>query len=78
MIRKSLIALSAAAAMAVALAPAAEAKTRINVGIGFGGFGGGVYIGGGYGCHKVVVKHSHWNKWHTKKITYFTKERVCY
>ena len=76
MIRKSLIALTAAAAMGVALAPAAEAKTRINIGVGFGG--GVIFVGTHYGCHHVMVKHVKWNQWHTKKVVYFNKQLVCY
>jgi len=85
MIRNTVIALSAAAAMGVAVAPAAQAKTNFNidVGFGFGGYGhhhGHYYDDYWYGddCHYVTVKHKKWNKWHTKKKVYFTKELVCY
>lgn len=89
MIRNSLIALTAAAAFGVALAPAAEAKTKIDFNVNLGLEGGYVQAGSpGYddddyvifddGCHYVKVKHKSWNKWHTKKVTYFTKELVCY
>lgn len=76
MIRNSLIALSAAAAIAIAAAPAAQAKTTIHVGFGFGG--GGIFIGHGHKCHNVMVKRTKWNKWHTKKVTFFVKERICH
>ena len=88
MIRNTVLALTAAAAMGIALAPAAEAKNHlnINVGLGFGGYhhghgwGYGGYYDGWYGddCHYITVKHKKWNKWHTKKKVYFTKELVCY
>ena len=86
MIRNTLIALTAAGAMGLALAPAAEAKTKIHLDVGFNVGGAGIYIGGpgyydgGWGyddCHYVKVKHKKWNKAHTKKIVYFTKELVC-
>ncbi len=76
MIRNSLIALSAAAVMGFAAVPAADAKTNISIGVGFGG--GGIIIGTAHRCHTVMVKHNKWNKWHTKKVTFFVKERICH
>lgn len=89
MIRNALIAFSAAGAMGLALAPAAEAKTKIHLDVGFNIGGPGIYVDGpghsydddfyyGDDCHYVKVKHKKWNKAHTKKIVYFTKELVCY
>jgi hypothetical protein len=48
MIRKTLIALSAAAVLATGMSAAASAKTNINIDLGFGVGGGGIYLGGGY------------------------------
>ncbi len=78
MIRNAVIALSAAAAMGLALAPAAQAKTNFdfNITIGSPGYHG-IYIHDGY-CHYKKVKHVKWNKWHTKKVVYFTKKLICY
>ena len=86
MIRKALIALTAAGAIGLAFAPAAEAKTKIHVNLGFYGGGGGIYLGGpGYyydgwddDCHYIKVKHKKWNKHHTKKIVWFSKKLVCH
>lgn len=89
MIRNALIALTAAAAIGVALAPAAQAKTKVNFDVNFAVDGGYIQVGSpayyddGYvvmddDCHMVKIKHTKWNKWHTKKVTFYTKEMVCY
>ena len=38
----------------------------------------GIIIGTAHRCHTVMVKHNKWNKWHTKKVTFFVKERICH
>ncbi len=87
MLRTTLIALTATAGLAFAASSQAQAKTNINldIGLNLAGGSGGIYVGGGdvyvdYGddCHYVTVKHKKWNKWHTKKVVYYTKELVCY
>ncbi len=83
MLRTTLIALAATAGLAFAASSQAQAKTNINLDFGInlgGGSGGYVYVGDGYAddCHYVTVKHKKWNKWHTKKVVYYTKELVCY
>ena len=88
MIRKSLIALTAAGAVGLAFAPAAEDKQKVHFNVGFDVGGGGIYVGPpgyydddyyfGGDCQYVKVKHKRWNKAHTKKFVYFTTELVCY
>jgi hypothetical protein len=81
MLRKSLIALSAAAALAIALAPAAQAKTNINVdlNLGFGGFGPVYTDYGPYydDCDYKWVAYKKWNKWHTAYKIKHKKVLVC-
>ena len=74
MLRKSLIALSAATIMGLGLASQASAKTNFNldINLGFGGFGG--Y--GGY-CHHEYVPYKKWNYWHTAYKIKFKKVLVC-
>lgn len=82
MIRKSIIALSAAAALAFAFAPAAQAKSNVHIRLNVG-FGGG-YFGIASpryfynDCRHVIVKHKKWNRHHTRKIVFFSKKLVCY
>ncbi len=88
MLRKSLIALTAAAALSLGFAASAQAQTNLNIDINLGGFG---YYDGGYGgygyydagydeesCGWKVVKSKHWNWNHTKKIVTWKKKWICY
>jgi len=90
MIRKTLIALSAAAAISAGmagLASTAEAKTSINIGVGFGtpfypDYGYGY---GGYPIDYVDDCGWHWVKWkkvwnaaHTHKVWKYKKVYSCY
>ena len=91
MFRKALVAFAATSAIALAAAPAAEAKTKVNFDLGINVGGGGVIIDPGFGvydddfyvsvdddfCGWQKVKHKKWNKAHTKKVIYFSKEWVC-
>ena len=81
MIRKSLIALSAAAlGLGMAgTASTAQAKTHfdVDVNLGFGGYGGwdpGYYGGCGYDW----VAYKKWNPWHTAYKIKYHKVPVCY
>lgn len=83
MSRSTLIALTAAAAISVSTGPAAMAKANFDFNVKIGSGGGTILIGTprhGFddGCFFVKVKHTTWNKWHTKKVTFFTRELVCY
>lgn len=91
MIRKSLIALSAAAVLGMgmaATASTAEAKTHINLnlGFGFGGYGGGYYPVDDYGydepfyggCGYQWVAYKKWNPWHTHYVIRHKQVPVCY
>lgn len=78
MIRNAVIALTAAGAMGLALAPAAQARNNIDINLTFGTPGyHGIYFYGDH-CFYKKVKHVKWNKWHTKKVVYFTKKLICY
>lgn len=72
MIRKSLIALSAATVMTLGLAPAANAKTHINLNfnVGLGDVGLGF-------CHYEYVPYKKWNYWHTFYTIKYKKVLVC-
>ena len=73
MLRKSLIALSAATLMGLGIASSAEAKTNlnINIGLGFGDWGYGGF------CHKEWVPYKKWNYWHTAYVIKYKKVTVC-
>lgn len=90
MIRKTLIALSAAAALSAgmaSLATTAEAKTSISIGVGLGT---PFYPGYGYGYGGYPVDYAddcgwHWVKWkkvwnaaHTHKVWKYKKVYNCY
>lgn len=92
MIRKTLIALSAAAVLATGMAGAASAKTHVNIDVGLGLGGGGFYLGGGYpvypaypvyvdegpGCGMQWVPYKLvWNPSHTHKVWKYKKAWVC-
>ena len=89
MFRNILIALSATATLALAAAPVAEAKTNIDLDFGVVIGGGGVLVAPTAGiydddfyvdddmCGWQTVKRKKWNKAHTKRVVYFTKEWVC-
>jgi hypothetical protein len=88
MIRNTLFALAAAGAIGVALAPAAQAGPKLNIDLGIGISGGVIHVGSpgyydddyvddGEDCEVVTVRHKKWNKTHTKKVVYYTKELVC-
>jgi hypothetical protein len=91
MIRKTLIALTAAAALTAGLAASAEAKTNFNIDLGIN-LGAPVYDSGYYGhdyydtgydnydesCGWQTVKHRYWNWNHTHKIVRWSKQWVCY
>ena len=86
MLRKSLIALTAASALTLGFAASAQAKTNFNIDVNLGGFGfydggyGGGYYDAGYDedCGFKMVKHKHWNWNHTHKIVTWSKQWVCY
>lgn len=90
MLRKSLIALTAAAALSLGFAASAQAQTNLNIALNLGGFGyydgghGGGYGGGYYdagydeNCGWQMVKKVKWNWNHTKKIVKWKKQWVCY
>lgn len=89
MIRSTFIALAAVASLGVAMASSAEARTRINLDIGINLGGAGLYLGprpyyydpGYYAvesdCRWLLLKHRKWNRSHTRKVVFFTKEYVC-
>jgi hypothetical protein len=89
MIRSTLIALAATACLGLAISTVAKAKTNFNIDVGLNVGSGGIYVAPGVGvydddvylvedeCGWHSVKHKKWNKFHTKKIVYFTKEWVC-
>jgi hypothetical protein len=89
MIRKTLIALSAAGLLGLGLASTASAKTHVNFDINLG-LGGG-YIADPYPVYPIVdnyyddepscgwvwVNKRVWNPWHTRKIWVHRKQWVC-
>ena len=91
MIRKTLIALTAASAVALSFGASSAKADSIDFGFGFGGpsYGGihihagdpGYYDAGyddGGDCHYVMKHKLVWNAWHTYKVWSWKKALVCY
>ncbi|MDE2446713.1 MAG: hypothetical protein KGO94_11070 [Alphaproteobacteria bacterium] len=94
MIRKTLIALSAAATIGLALSTTSAKADSFDFGFSSGGasfnihagnpgyYGAGYYgselYDADYGCQKVWKKKWVWNAWHTYKVPVMVKKVVCY